>query len=77
MKNFENDFQSQNNMTYFNPKTNESFNVFRYEDLIEKAELFKSGSTQNLPQFSNFARNLRNWDKNYFLNKRSIFGLNN
>ena len=74
---FDNDFQNQNNMTNFNPKTNDSFNVFRYEDLIERAGHFGSGSTQDLPQFSNFARNFGNLDKNYFLNKGSIFGLNN
>ena len=74
--NFENEFQNQNNMTNFNPKTNESFNAFRYEDLIERAGLFGSGNTQNLPQFSNFAKNFGNLDKNYYLNKGSIFGLN-
>ena len=77
MTNYENEFQNQNNMTNFNPKINESFNVFRYEDLIERAGHFGSGSTQNLPQFSNFAKSFGNLDKNYFLNKVSIFGLNN
>ena len=76
IQNFENEFQNQNNITNFNPKTNESFNVFRYEDLIERAGHFGSGNTQNLPQFSNFAKNFGNLDKNYYLNKGSIFGLN-
>ena len=76
IQNFENEFQNQNNITNFNPKTNELFNVFRYEDLIERAGHFGSGNTQNLPQFSNFAKNFGNLDKNYYLNKGSIFGLN-
>ena len=75
--NYENGFQNQINMTNFNPKTNESFNVFRYEDLIERAGHFGSGNTQNLPKYSNFAKNFGNLDKNYFLNKGSIFGLSN
>ena len=75
--NFENEFQNQNNMINFNPKTNESFNVFRYEDLIERTGHFGSGNTQNFPQFSNFAKNFGNLDKNNFLNKGYIFGLNN
>ena len=75
--NYENGFQNQINMANFNPKTNESFNVFRYEDLIERAGHFGSGNTQNLPKYSNFAKNFGNLDKNYFLNKGSIFGLSN
>ncbi len=76
-QNDENDNKNQSNMTNFNPKTKESFNVFKYEDLIERAGHFGSGNTQNLPQFSNFAKNFGKLDKSNFFNKGSMLGLKN
>lgn len=77
-QNMENNDHNMNNMTNFNPKKNESsFNVFRYEDLIERAGHFGSGNTKNLPEFMNFAKNFGKLEKNNFFNKGSILGLNN
>ena len=65
------------NISTFNPKNNEtSLTVFRYEDLIERAGQFGTGSTQNLPEFMNFMKNFGKLDKNNFFNKGSILGLN-
>ena len=65
------------NISTFNPKNNEtSLTVFRYEDLIERAGHFGTGSTQNLPEFMNFMKNFGKLDKNNFFNKGSILGLN-
>ena len=61
----------------FNQKNKDSFNVFRYEDLIERAGHFGSGNTQNLPEFMNFAKNFGKLEKSNFFNKGSILGLNN
>ena len=74
----ENNDPNINNISNFNPKNNEnSFSVFRYEDLIERAGHFGSGNTQNLPEFMNFAKNFGKLEKSYFLNKGAILGLNN
>ena len=65
------------NNNEFNPKNKDSFNVFRYEDLIERAGHFGSGNTENLPEFMNFAKNFGKLEKSNFFNKGSILGLNN
>ena len=78
INNGENNDPNINNISNFNPKNNEnSFSVFRYEDLIERAGHFGSGNTQNLPEFMNFAKNFGKLEKSYFLNKGAILGLNN
>ena len=66
------------NLSNFKPKNNESsFNVFRYEDLIERAGHFGTGNTKNMPEFMNFAKNFGKLEKSNFFNKGSILGLNN
>ena len=75
---FDNNDPNINTISNFNPKNNEnSFGVFRYEDLIERAGHFGSGNTQNLPEFMNFAKNFGRLEKNNFFNKGLILGLNN
>ncbi len=75
--NADNNDQDINNED-FNPNKNENtFNVFRYEDLIERAGHFGSGNTQNLPEFMNFAKNFGKLEKSNFFNKGSILGLTN
>ena len=75
--NADNNDQDLNNED-FNPNKNENtFNVFRYEDLIERAGHFGSGNTQNLPEFMNFAKNFGKLEKSNFFNKGSILGLTN
>ena len=77
-QNLENNDPNINNISNFNPKNSEnSFSVFRYEDLIERAGHFGSGNTQNLPEFMNFAKNFRKLEKNNFFNKGAILGLSN
>ena len=60
----------------FDPKGNEkNLTVFKYEDLIERAGQFGTGNNQNLPQFSNFAKNFGKLEKNSFFTKGSMLGL--
>ena len=74
----QNDEGSDPNISNFNLKNNEnSFTVFRYEDLIERAGHFGSGNTQDLPEFMNFAINFGKLNKNTFFNKGAILGLKN
>ena len=63
------------NNANFNPKAENNFTVFKYEDLIERAGHFGTGNTQNLPQFMNFAKNFGKLEKNSFFNKGSMLGL--
>ena len=66
-------YQNNNN---FNLQLNQNnFSLFKYEDLIERAEQFGTGNTANLPQFSDFAKNFGKLDKNSFFNKGSILGI--
>ena len=65
-------------MTLSTLNTNEnSFSGYRYEDLIDHASQFGSGNMDNLPQFSNFAKNFGKIDKNGIFNRNSIFGFTN
>ena len=76
-QNYDNNESGLNTISSFNPKNNDStFNVFRYEDLIERAGQFGTGNTQILPEFMNFARNFGKLEKKNILNKGSILGLN-
>ena len=81
MDNNENNQNAENtdpNLSNFKPKNNESsFNVFIYEDLIERAGHFGTGNTKNMPEFMNFAKNFGKLEKSNFFNKVSILGLNN
>ena len=65
-----------NNNNNFNLKLNENnFSLFKYEDLIERAGQFGTGNTDNLPHFTDFAKNFGKLDKNSFFNKGSILGI--
>ena len=63
-------------LSNFNHNEN-SFSGYKYEDLIEHASQFGSGSLQNLPQFSSFSKNFGKIEKNSIFSKNSMFGYNN
>ena len=71
-----NEINYANNNNNFNLKLNENnFSLFKYEDLIERAGQFGTGNTDNLPHFTDFAKNFGKLDKNSFFNKGSILGI--
>ena len=71
-----NEINFANNNNNFNLKLNENnFSLFKYEDLIERAGQFGTGNTDNLPHFTDFAKNFGKLDKNSFFNKGSILGI--
>ena len=71
-----NEINYANNNNNFNLKLNENnFSLFKYEDLIERAGQFGTGNTDNLPHFTDFAKNFGKLDKNSFFNKGSMLGI--
>ena len=71
-----NEINYANNNNNFNLKLNENnFSLFKYEDLIERAGQFGTGNTDDLPHFTDFAKNFGKLDKNSFFNKGSILGI--